>query len=249
MISREKLNQIAQARNLTLQNAERDYILEALLFSISKRAANKLVFKGGTALYKFYGINRFSEDLDFTLNRGTIDRKFFELVLQDLWQLNLKGWIKAYDEYRNEINVHLRFAGLLYDGNVETLCSASINISLRETTSDPKIEFLISSYDIPAFSVPIMQDVEILAEKVRAILTRDKARDIYDLWFLLKKGVKFDEQLANRKLKIHKLKYFKEKLFEKIAKLKVSWLSDLGSLIIGEVPRFEDVILYIKLNL
>ena len=48
-----------------------------------------------------------------------------------------------------------------------------------------------------------MNKKEILAEKVRA------ARDIYDLWFLLKKGTRFDLRLVNEKLRYY------EKVFEK----------------------------------
>lgn len=250
MITREELNKIAQAKGLSIQNAEKDYILQMLLFSISKRASDKLVFKGGTALYKFFALNRFSEDLDFTLNYGKIDKKFFEIILRELEQLSLKGWLKNYREYRNEINIHFHFAGPLYNGNKESLCFASINISLREHTLEPKIDFLVSDYkDIPSFSVAVMQDEEILAEKIRAILTRDKARDIYDLWFLLKKGVKFNEKLANKKLKKYKLSYDKDKLLSRFNQLKSSWQADLQNLIIGELPEFKEVISYIKTKL
>lgn len=249
MIARDELDKIAQAKNLRIQNAEKDYILEMLLFSISKRASDKLVFKGGTALYKFYGLNRFSEDLDFTLNRGIIDKNFFKLVLQDLDKLNVKGWIKDYEEYKNEINIHLRFAGPLYKGNPEDLCFASINISLRERTLEPKMEFLVSDYNIPSFSIAVMQGAEILAEKIRAILTRDKARDVYDLWFLFKKGIELDEKLVNNKLKVYKLTYAREALLKRISSLENGWKRDLGNLIIGSIPSFEEVVSYIRSNL
>ncbi len=247
MISKEELNQFAEAKNLSVQNAEKDYILEVLLFCIAKRAAERLVFKGGTALYKVYGLNRFSEDLDFTLNYGKIDKKFFELVLRDAELLGLKGKLKALNEYKNEINAHLTFFGPLYNGGKETLCFVAINISLREKTLDSDIKFLIPNYrDVPAFSVAVMQAKEMLAEKIRAILTRDKARDVYDLWFLFKLGVVFDEKLVNGKLKIYRLKYDKNTLIHRISDLKKGWEMDLQNLIIGDFPEFEDVVLLIK---
>ena len=41
---------------------------------------------------------------------------------------------------------------------------------------------------------------EVLAEKLRAILTRSKGRDLFDTWFLLAKGVKIDWDLVGRKM-------------------------------------------------
>ena len=45
---------------------ERDYLLTLLLSEIYRVFSTDLIFKGGTALKYFYGLNRFSEDLDFT---------------------------------------------------------------------------------------------------------------------------------------------------------------------------------------
>ncbi len=66
MISRIELTRIAKTKHLTVRNAEKDYLLELLLFALSDDRRS-LAFKGGTALYKFYNLNRFSEDLDFDL--------------------------------------------------------------------------------------------------------------------------------------------------------------------------------------
>ena len=66
MLEKEELERISKIKNLGLRNTERDYLLEVLLYIISQNMGRKLVFEGGTALYKFYSLNRFSEDLDFT---------------------------------------------------------------------------------------------------------------------------------------------------------------------------------------
>ena len=46
---------------------------------------------------------------------------------------------------------------------------------------------------------------EILAEKVRAIMTRRKGRDLYDLWYLLSKGTLVESDLVRKKLDYYKL--------------------------------------------
>ena len=46
---------------------EKDYLIDLMLKVISvNKLSNVLEFKGGTALYVFHGLNRFSEDLDFS---------------------------------------------------------------------------------------------------------------------------------------------------------------------------------------
>ena len=46
-----------------------------------------------------------------------------------------------------------------------------------------------------------MAEHEILAEKFRALLSREAPRDAYDVWMLLQKNVKVDKKLLQEKLK------------------------------------------------
>ena len=68
MLEKIELEKIAKEKGYSIKNIETDYLLEVLLFVIYREIGRQLVFKGGTALYKFYSLNRFSQDLDFTLN-------------------------------------------------------------------------------------------------------------------------------------------------------------------------------------
>ena len=82
---------------------------------------------------------------------------------------------------------------------------------------------------------------EMLAEKIRALFTRDKARDLYDLWFLLGKGIKTEIEDINRKLKIYGERFDKKKFIEKIEDKRKSWEMDLKGLIRGKLPEFSIV--------
>ena len=75
--------------------------------------------------------------------------------------------------------------------------------------------------------VQIMDEIEIISEKVRAIMTRNKARDVYDLWFLLKKGIKPDMGLINQKLKIYRMKFEFDNFVRLIDEKKATWDMDL----------------------
>ena len=72
MMREEELAEIATVRGLSLRNTERDYLLDVCLHAVS-RYRGALVFKGGTALHKFHGLDRFSEDLDFVLGKRRLD--------------------------------------------------------------------------------------------------------------------------------------------------------------------------------
>ena len=249
MIKKDELHRIAAGKNLSPENAEKDYLLELLLYSIYSQFSDTFVLKGGTALYKFYNLNRFSEDLDFVLNRKKIDlTKILSKVLKSVSLVGIEGRIKNVEKYKNEINVKLNFKGPLYNGRKESLAFVALNISQREKAIQIKKELLIPSYkEIPSFEVFVMGMQEILSEKVRAILTRNKARDIYDCWFLLKRGVKPETSLINKKLKIYKLKFSRNEFIRQIEKKKGFWKTDLSGLIIGKLPGFDEIFKEIKI--
>lgn len=243
MLSYEELANIARLKRLSLANAEKDYLQDIILMSIYSHVGNELVFKGGTCLYKIYGLNRFSEDLDFTFSRKIQIEKLMNYIVHDAELLNIHCKIKRIEEYRNEINAGILFNGPLYKGTKQTQCFIPLNISSRERIcGEVKKVNLISTYrEIPNFDVFVMDEEEILAEKIRAILTRDKARDVYDLWFLLvKKKVPLNMEFVNRKLKYYSLSFDKEKLIEGIKIKRKLWELDLKNLIIGELPSFDD---------
>lgn len=244
MIRRDELITAGQRKGLPLGNAEKDYLLELLLYTISRRARAALVFKGGTALYKLHGLNRFSEDLDFTLVARRFDvEKCVLSCLADLRLLDLDVHLKSIERYHNEINVKLYFKGPLYDGRKESLAFIALNISLRERPlRHVKTEFLVTTYrEIPSFNVTVMDLSEMLAEKCRAILTRNKPRDVYDMWFLLKKGLRPEIALVDRKLKSYKMRFSRDHFIRKIENMGSLWETDLRGLIIGELPAFEKV--------
>jgi hypothetical protein len=243
MLSYEELENIARLKRLPLVNAEKDYLQELILFSIYSNVGKELVFKGGTALYKIYKLNRFSEDLDFTLTKKLDTEKVANKIISDLILLNIGAKIKEIREYRNEINVRLLLKGPLYKGSKERQCFIPLNISKREQTLEPKKETIIPMFrEIPSFEIFIMSEKEILAEKIRAIFTRQKPRDIYDLWFLLiKKNVSFNTELVNKKLSIYNLKFDFGNFKNKIEKMKGLWQIDLKNLILGKLPDFDKI--------
>ncbi len=239
-----ELNEIAKLKNLSPINAEKDYLQDLILFSIYGKLGRELVFKGGTCLYKIYKLNRFSEDLDFTLNQNIDIEKLGSQIISNLSLLNIKSKIKEIKDYRNETNIKLLINGPMYNGSKETQCFIPLNISKKEKIiEEPNKSNIFSFYnEIPNFQIFSMKEEEILAEKIRAIFTRMKARDIYDAWFLLKiKKINFDSELVNKKLELYSLKFDKKILIGRINSMSKLWSADLKNLIFNELPDFEIV--------
>jgi predicted nucleotidyltransferase component of viral defense system len=243
MIGLDELARVAEAKRLSLDNAETDYLLEMLLFALCGEVKVKLILKGGTALYKFFNLPRFSEDLDFTLNARRLDvESLFKGVLRTLATAGIDGRLTELSRYPRDITARLSLRGPLYDGSKESLVSITANISLREKPIKIIKEMFRPYYrEIPAFDIWIMDAPELLAEKIRAVLTRRRARDTFDVWFLLKRGIKPDISLINRKLKIYKLKFSHAEFLRKIDGAASLWETDLHGLIIGELPAFEKI--------
>ena len=94
--------------------------------------------------------------------------------------------------------------------------------------------------ELPSFEVVVMAKEEILAEKVRAIITRTKARDVYDLWFLLQRNPTIDVDLINEKLQSHHVKYSLTDLKKHLNLKKEIWETELKPLLVS-VPSFTIV--------
>lgn len=244
MLNYEELENTAQLKRLSLMNAEKDYLQDLILFSIYSNIGKELIFKGGTCLYKVYKLNRFSEDLDFTLTKRLDTEKITNKVISDLMLLNIRGRIKEIKEHQKEMNIRLLLNGPLYRGGKETQCFIPLNISKKEQVLlEPKKESIMPLYrEIPTFEVFTMPEKEILAEKVRAILTRQKPRDVYDLWFLLtRKNIVFDSNLIDKKLAPYDLRLDLTELRNRIGGMKGLWETDLKNLMIGELQGFDKV--------
>jgi len=243
MLSKSELMKVAEIKNLSLRNAEKDYLLELILYSLSDLRSN-LIFKGGTALYKFYNLNRFSEDLDFDIvgKRFDVDN----LVKRALRSLELTGMQRTIHEkmmHGNEINIRFAVRGPLYDGSKNSMSRVTLNLSKREQPLLVQEKLFVPSYqEIPSFELSVLDAKEIAAEKIRCIMTREKPRDVYDLWFLFKRGTSMDISLANRKLKIYRLKFDVKEFNQKVHEKRNMWVRDLKDFIIGDLPKFDDVV-------
>lgn len=241
MITKRELESIAKLKGLTIENCEADYLQDLLLFTIYQTADSKLAFKGGTCLYKIYKLPRFSEDLDFTMSKKLKIERAITSALYSIKLLNINATVKEMKKFQNEVNARITFHGPLYDGSKESARVISLNLSSRERTSlKPEIKRITPLYnDIPSFELFTMNENEILAEKIRTILQRNKSRDVYDAWFLLaEKKLAVNHKILQKKLK---RKFNKSEFMQKIMEKKPNWEKELKRFITGTLPPFNQV--------
>ena len=204
MISLSELKTKSEESRVDISVLERDYVISWVLKGIYDNPVLKdgLVFKGGTALRKTYFPNyRFSEDLDFTTIRplselsGAKIKENLETICGNVYQesgIELK--IVDFKQTRDELNEEAFLGKIQFVGprghRTGSLPRIKLDITFYEEVILPSNKLsLIHLYSDAAdcqATVCVYRLEEIVAEKLRAILQRQRSRDIYDLWNLLK---------------------------------------------------------------
>lgn len=242
MISKEELRLIARKKGLNLGQAEKNYLHIITLHAIAKIAPEKLVFKGGTALMICHSLDRFSEDLDFTAIKEFDAEQFLHLLLKQLGLFGVKAQILLAHSTPISNKYLVRYQDPLYAGTQQTTAKVELDISTREMVIRPtNTSRIIHDYpDTPSFYLQTMSLEEVFAEKIRAVFTRDKARDLFDLEFLLLKKVVADVGLIDQKLSYYDLRFDTLALERAIDKKKLLWEPELKNLV-DRIPDFEAV--------
>lgn len=214
MISINTLQNLSDTNGIDKYSVLREIIQISFLEELYKLPqSKKLFFKGGTALKILFDSNRYSEDLDFTTNLGANELDL--ITNQVIGQLN-KEYPKLTIKNLDTLTGISKKISIPTDISSQSL-TIKLDFSQRENVVDPKSGTIFTNLPITTSSViQHLSAEEILAEKYRAIIKRTKGRDVYDFLFLLKRGVKFNLELVNKKLDYYKEKYIPEDFVKKI---------------------------------
>ncbi|MCL5090907.1 MAG: nucleotidyl transferase AbiEii/AbiGii toxin family protein [Patescibacteria group bacterium] len=246
MITKDQLTVLAKEFKTNEATVLREYLQVWFLSRLySFNGSEQIFFKGGTALHLIFGAPRFSEDLDFTVqvNLDCFDN-FIKSVFATLFQEEEVEFKEKKTLSGRRFLLTAKPSGLNYPVFI------NLDFSFREKVLSPeksiiKTEFpvLFTSY-IYHLSAP-----EILAEKIRAIMTRKKGRDLYDLWFLASKNILPEEKLVKEKLRYYGLeKITEEEIFRRIETFpKKEFVLDLRPFVpLNEREKLEDFFDYLK---
>ncbi|MBD3329238.1 hypothetical protein GF357_01975 [Candidatus Dojkabacteria bacterium] len=189
-----------------------------------EKFSNKVFFKGGTAIRLLYGGKRFSEDLDFTvlLDEGDFQEQISRLFskLENQYPLKFK------EKKTITGKTYLLTAILPF---LKNNVYVKLDFSLRENVIQQEKEILKTEYPVVVQSfINCLSKDEILAEKIRAVLKREKHRDLYDLWILQELGAKVDISLITEMLKYYNEDFDKDELMQRLkAFTKEGFVKDL----------------------
>ncbi|MBA4409285.1 MAG: hypothetical protein C0397_07670 [Odoribacter sp.] len=170
---------------------------------------NKAAFYGGTCLRIFYGLQRFSEDMDFSLLQSGADFKledYFDPIINEFNALGREVVINK-KEKTNQTNVESAF---LKDNtaiyNVQFRTERNIKIKIEVDINPPsgfttehKFLLLPFSFMVRCFTLPDLYAGKIHALLFRSWKNRVKGRDWYDFeWYVRNNTVLNFEHLLQR---------------------------------------------------
>jgi len=239
LISKKELEEVAKISGLKLWQQEKHYFQTLILQALKNK---NLIFKGGTYLWFFHGLNRFSEDLDFT-TMGDVELDLPKQIVSFLKYYGVKSDYLVVSNKKDSYSFRVGIEGPLYDGNPRSKCFVYADISKREKILLPakNYDVFFAYYNLPVSIITGCALEEVFAEKIRAIMTRNKARDLYDLWFLIKKQITCNVSQINKKLSYCKESFNLDKFFKSIGNHKANYKLELNNLIFGNFPEFEVV--------
>lgn len=144
----------------------------------SGRFLDLLIFTGGTMLRLCYGLNRYSLDLDFW---------FYKKVDMENYFRKLKDYLANYYFIRDAEN---KFYTMLFEIKSKNF-PRNLKIKIRKKLETVRTELSIaySKYSNIQVMVRTLCLDEVMKSKIRAFLDRKEIRDVFDIEFLLKKGI------------------------------------------------------------
>lgn len=198
MLSKYKTDNVEEKKN-----ALKEIVQEVALCGLSRAGFFKNVaFYGGTALRIFYGLDRFSEDLDFSLiepNENFELQKYFSSLEKELSSLGMhfsvEEKVKTQDSaiksafLKGNTKEHILS---IYGTDLNINSNEVIKIKFEIDTNPPpmatfenKYRLLPSPYQVKLYDMP-----SLFAGKLHAVICRSwgnriKGRDLYDYVFYL----------------------------------------------------------------
>ena len=179
----------------------REYVQQRILANFGKVGAMPVVsFHGGTCLRMAHNLPRYSEDLDFSLDRDPSHYDLQAWAKKTVARLGREGHdvqAKARRPVSTVEKVEIRFPGLLYQVGASLHPDQNLRIKIEVDTSPPEgnrsvkvplhhevamggQRFQMWCHDLPS----------LMSGKIGAVLTREytKGRDHHDLrWYLQKR--------------------------------------------------------------
>lgn len=151
----------------------------------NRETASSLAFKGGTALMFFYGLPRFSVDLDFNLLIPGKEDKVYEKVRQILLKYG-----RIHDEAKK------------FHGPILVLDYGTGERKLKVEISNRQYDNHYEAKSLLGIPMRVMTQPDMFAHKLCALLDRTEVagRDIFDCWFFLSRHTPVNPTIVEQRM-------------------------------------------------
>ena len=232
MSTNEIFNQMLSAYDRTTEQQKRNAIFEVnqqiiLAGLYNGGFFNEAAFYGGTCLRIFHGLQRFSEDMDFSLLAPNEDfdfTKYFQPIIDQFALVDRNVEIKKKDKknFGKVESAFLKDNTDVYDITFQT--EKSIKITIEVDTQPPmsfhteqKLQLLPESFMTRCFTLPCLYAGKMHALVYRAWKNRVKGRDWYDFEWYVRHNVPLNfTHLHERALQFNNEDITKESFLEKL---------------------------------
>ena len=232
MSTNEIFNQMLSAYDRTTEQQKRNAIFEVnqqiiLAGLYNGGFFNEAAFYGGTCLRIFHGLQRFSEDMDFSLLAPNEDfdfTKYFQPIIDQFALVDRNVEIKKKDKknFGKVESAFLKDNTDVYDITFQT--EKSIKIKIEVDTQPPmsfhteqKLLLLPESFMTRCFTLPCLYAGKMHTLVYRAWKNRVKGRDWYDFEWYVRHNVPLNfTHLHERALQFNNEDITKESFLQKL---------------------------------
>ncbi len=182
MLTNQQIKTLATKFQTTEYNIAQEYCQHIFLSVFySQPLSSQVFFKGGTALRIVFDSPRFSEDLDFSSNLSIHQlQKLLKETLKKMQDFNLKT------NLLESKSTSGGFLAIFTCNFLDFSIQLQMEISKRNKSKLTGEIFTINSDFTPAYTLFDLQTKKLIAEKIEATLSRQKPRDFFDIYFLLR---------------------------------------------------------------
>lgn len=198
MLPSAQFTRRADADGVDARTVERDYVLAHVMAGVAtEQGCEQLVFKGGTALRLCYIDDyRYSADLDFSLKQGVSVAQGAQVVSDACERVAAANGFPLLQVVDTSAGPRIEYEGPLGSKRRKL----KLDLADDELILDPQDQALLPRYsDLAKVSVQVYSEHEIAAEKLRCVMQRVQARDLFDIYQLLvvRDGLDLDEVWAD----------------------------------------------------
>lgn len=188
-------------------NAMKEVLQELMLYALATTDFfEKAAFYGGTALRIFYALDRFSEDLDFSLIAPDPQfsfNKYIDPIQKVIAEFGFSVAVTEKEKYKD--TAVLSFFPNVSTRNIQK--NQVVKIKFEADTNPPgaahyemKTRYAPSVYRVRLYDPPSLFAGKIHAVLCRSWKNRIKGRDLYDYLFYIKRGTKINMKNLNARL-------------------------------------------------